>query len=70
MLLAPMGLAAQAPPSASMQPTASSFQGSVAKGEISAQPIDLTLDDADRATIAALPKDQRLVNPPFAPQWD
>jgi 2,5-diketo-D-gluconate reductase B len=31
---------------------------------------DLTLDDADRATIAALPKDQRLVNPPFAPQWD
>jgi 2,5-diketo-D-gluconate reductase B len=32
--------------------------------------LDLTLDDADRAAIAALPKDQRLVNPPFAPRWD
>jgi len=30
---------------------------------------DLTLDDADRAIIAALPKDQRFVNPPFAPDW-
>jgi 2,5-diketo-D-gluconate reductase B len=30
----------------------------------------LTLDDADRAAIAALPKNQRFVNPPFAPAWD
>ncbi len=30
----------------------------------------LKLDDADRARIAALPKDQRFVNPPFAPMWD
>jgi outer membrane protein TolC len=46
MVLAPLGLAGQTPPSALMQPTASSFQGSVAKGEVSAQPIDLTLDDS------------------------
>lgn len=31
--------------------------------------LDLTLDDEDRAIIASLPKDQRFVNPPFAPQW-
>jgi 2,5-diketo-D-gluconate reductase B len=30
----------------------------------------LRLDDADRAAIAALPKDLRCVNPPFAPVWD
>jgi 2,5-diketo-D-gluconate reductase B len=30
----------------------------------------LMLDDADRAAIAALPKDQRLVSPAFAPAWD
>jgi 2,5-diketo-D-gluconate reductase B len=30
----------------------------------------LTLDDDDRKAIAALPKDQRFVNPPFAPAWD
>jgi len=30
----------------------------------------VTLDDADRAVIAALPKDQRFVNPGFAPAWD
>ena len=24
----------------------------------------------DRAAIAALPKDQRFVRPPFAPDWD
>ena len=46
MMLVPMGLAAQAPPSESLQPAASSFQGSVTKGEVSPQPIDLTLDDA------------------------
>ena len=32
--------------------------------------LNLVLDDADRAAIAALPKDQRFVNPPFAPVWD
>ena len=30
----------------------------------------IQLDDADRAAIAALPKDQRFVQPPFAPDWD
>ena len=30
----------------------------------------ITLDDADRAAIAALPKAQRMVNPGFAPVWD
>jgi len=28
------------------------------------------IDDEDRAAIAALPKDQRFVRPPFAPDWD
>ncbi|MGU7774709.1 aldo/keto reductase [Burkholderia sp. MR1-5-21] len=32
--------------------------------------LDVDLDDDDRALIAGLPKDQRLVNPAFAPQWD
>lgn len=32
--------------------------------------LTVTLDDADRAAIAALPKDQRMVNPGFAPAWD
>lgn len=32
--------------------------------------LELVLDDADRAAIAALPKDQRFVDPPFAPVWD
>ena len=32
--------------------------------------LTLVLDDADRKTIAALPKDQRCVNPGFAPAWD
>jgi len=32
--------------------------------------LDVALDDADRATIAALPKNQRVVDPPFAPAWD
>ena len=31
---------------------------------------NVRLDDADRARIAALPKNQRLVDPPFAPRWD
>jgi 2,5-diketo-D-gluconate reductase B len=30
----------------------------------------VTLDDDDRRTIAALPKNQRLVNPVYAPAWD
>jgi 2,5-diketo-D-gluconate reductase B len=30
----------------------------------------ITLDDSDRAAIAALPKAQRMVNPGFAPTWD
>ena len=32
--------------------------------------LKLSLDEADRKAIAALPKDQRLVNPGFAPVWD
>jgi 2,5-diketo-D-gluconate reductase B len=32
--------------------------------------LEVTLDDEDRAAIAALPKDQRCVNPGFAPAWD
>ena len=31
---------------------------------------NVTLDDADRAAIAALPKGQRFVSPGFAPAWD
>ena len=31
---------------------------------------EITLDDTDRAAIAALPKDQRFVQPAFAPTWD
>ena len=30
----------------------------------------VTLDDADRAAIAGLPKEQRFVQPGFAPEWD
>lgn len=32
--------------------------------------LDLTLDAADRAIIAGLPKDVRVVDPPHAPVWD
>ena len=32
--------------------------------------LKITLDDADRKKIAALPKDKRCVNPGFAPAWD
>jgi 2,5-diketo-D-gluconate reductase B len=32
--------------------------------------LKVKLDDADRKAIAALPKDQRCVNPGFAPAWD
>ena len=39
-------IAAQAPPNPPSGPTASSFSGSVVAGQASAQPIDLSLDDA------------------------
>jgi 2,5-diketo-D-gluconate reductase B len=32
--------------------------------------LKVTLDDADRKAIAALPKDRRCVNPGFGPDWD
>jgi 2,5-diketo-D-gluconate reductase B len=32
--------------------------------------LGISLDDEDRAAIAAMPKDQRFVRPPFAPEWD
>ncbi len=32
--------------------------------------LSIKLDDDDRRVIARLPKDQRYVNPPFAPAWD
>jgi len=32
--------------------------------------LDLVLTDEDRAMIGSLPKDQRFVDPPFAPRWD
>jgi 2,5-diketo-D-gluconate reductase B len=32
--------------------------------------LSISLDDEDRAAIAALPKDQRFVRPPFAPDWN
>ena len=32
--------------------------------------LSIRLDDEDRSAIAALPKDQRFVNPSFAPEWD
>jgi outer membrane protein TolC len=44
--LAPATLFAQAPPTVSTAPTAASFQGSVPSGEVTAQPIELSLDDA------------------------
>lgn len=34
------------------------------------QALNVQLDDADRAQIAALPKDQRVVSPAFAPDWN
>jgi 2,5-diketo-D-gluconate reductase B len=32
--------------------------------------LKIRLDDEDRAAIASLPKNQRYVRPPFAPDWD
>lgn len=44
--------------------------GRVASQRENLAALDVTLDDEDRAVIASLPKDQRVVNPPFAPKWD
>jgi 2,5-diketo-D-gluconate reductase B len=43
---------------------------SIANQQTSIAALDLRLDDEDRALIAALPKNQRVVSPDFAPQWD
>ena len=32
--------------------------------------VSIRLDDEDRAAVAALPRDQRYVTPPFAPDWN
>jgi hypothetical protein len=32
--------------------------------------VSIRLDDEDSAAVAALPKDQRYVTPPFAPDWN
>ena len=32
--------------------------------------LSLAIDDEEREMIASLPKQKRLVNPPFAPRWD
>ncbi|MNI95500.1 2,5-diketo-D-gluconic acid reductase B [compost metagenome] len=32
--------------------------------------LDVRLDEQDRALIAGLPKDQRVVSPDFAPDWN
>src|ERR1700730_10692102 len=32
--------------------------------------LNIRLDDEDRAAIATLPRDQRYVAPPFAPDWN
>ena len=42
----------------------------VANQKSNLESLNLRLDDSDRAAIAALPKDRRLVNPPTAPKWD
>jgi outer membrane protein TolC len=44
--LFPVALSAQAPPAQTFAPTAASFQGSVAQGEVTGQPVNLTLDEA------------------------
>jgi 2,5-diketo-D-gluconate reductase B len=44
--------------------------GRAASQQSNLDALKLVLDDADRAAIAALPKDQRFVNPGFAPAWD
>jgi 2,5-diketo-D-gluconate reductase B len=44
--------------------------GGKARQQENLDALNLTLDDEDRAAIAALPKDQRFVNPGFAPAWD
>jgi 2,5-diketo-D-gluconate reductase B len=44
--------------------------GSRAHAEANLAIFDFALSDADRAAIAALPKNQRVVNIGWAPQWD
>jgi 2,5-diketo-D-gluconate reductase B len=44
--------------------------GRVASQRENLAALDLRLDEADRAIIAGLPKDVRVVDPPFAPKWD
>ena len=44
--------------------------GRVARQRENLEALSVTLDDADRAAIAAMPKDRRVVNPSFAPAWD
>ncbi|WP_263260191.1 aldo/keto reductase [Pseudomonas sp. RIT-PI-S] len=43
---------------------------SLANQQSNLDSLKVQLDDEDRALIAGLPKDQRLVNPEFAPRWD
>jgi len=43
---------------------------SVANQQANLDALQLRLDVEDRALIAALPKNQRVVSPDFAPQWD
>ncbi len=43
---------------------------SVVNQQANLEAMRVKLDDEDRAAIAALPKDVRIVNPAFAPKWD
>jgi 2,5-diketo-D-gluconate reductase B len=43
---------------------------SVVNQQANLEALKVKLDDEDRAAIAALPKDVRIVNPAFAPKWD
>jgi hypothetical protein len=74
MLGAVLALDPVSPASAGTTPAASSFKAiKAARSESQKANLDALgtqLDDTDRAGIAALPKDQRFVRPPFAPEWD
>ncbi|WP_028628005.1 aldo/keto reductase [Metapseudomonas resinovorans] len=43
---------------------------SMANQQANLDALKVQLDDEDRALIAALPKDKRVVSPDFAPEWD
>jgi 2,5-diketo-D-gluconate reductase B len=43
---------------------------SIANQQSNLDALKVQLDDEDRALIAALPKDTRVVSPDFAPEWD